>query len=176
MHRFSRTDVFIALVVTSALIVASCGRSSSSQGPETAQAALGQRTYKRVCITCHQADGRGISGVYPTLHRTRWTLGDRGRLIRLVLHGMEGPVEVKGQPYNQLMPPLGGQLSDEEVAAVLTFVRQHFGNDVSAITPAEVAAVRQVSKQQSTYDPSVLWKTTGVPKRTQEHSSTKAEK
>lgn len=147
------------------VLVAGCGGTEERAGGSEAeqQPTLGERIYQQQCATCHQADGEGIGGVYPTLHETKWTEGDAGRLIRLVLHGMEGPVEVKGLTYDQRMQPLS-YLSDEEIAAVLTFVREHFGNEAAAVQSEEVAAVRAATADRSTvWAPSVLWEQTGIP-------------
>ena len=71
----------------------------------------------RYCATCHQPDGSGVEGAFPSLHQTEWTEGDRGRLIRLVLYGMQGPIEVNGAVYNNVMTP-HGFLTDEQVAGL----------------------------------------------------------
>lgn len=162
MYRLaSRLSVFAFLII--AALLAGCGgEASEGNAPQTKQMAQGRQVYQRQCLTCHQANGKGISGIYPTLHQTRWSEGDKGRLIRLVLHGMEGPIEVKGQSYDQLMQP-HSYLTNEEIAAVLTFVRQNFGNDASAVSAEDVAAVRAASNQQGTWTPDVLRGRTGVP-------------
>jgi mono/diheme cytochrome c family protein len=157
-----------AAVATLALLLGSgCGggRAGDTGGSNAAQkkVALGQRVYQQQCATCHQAGGRGVDGVYPPLHETRWTTGDRGRLIRLVLHGMEGPVEVKGRTYDQVMQSRS-YLSDQQVAAVLTYVRRHFGNDASAVQASEVAAVRAATAgRDGPWAPDALWQATGLP-------------
>ncbi len=152
----------LALVLAGGLL-AGCANEPMPDTPEARFEALGRRTYKSACITCHQADGRGLAGVYPTLHQTEWTEGDKGRLIRLVLHGMRGPVKVGGQTYDGWMQPLG-RLSDDQIAAVLTFVRQSFGNDASVVTPDEVTRVRAATAGRSEpWHPDALWQTTGIP-------------
>jgi mono/diheme cytochrome c family protein/glucose/arabinose dehydrogenase/lysophospholipase L1-like esterase len=103
------------------------------------------------CITCHQKDGQGLPAAqFPPIAGTRWTTGSEERLIRLTLHGMLGPIEVSGQKYAGLVPmtPFRG-LSDEEIAAVLTYVRNSFGNQASVITPDQVRAVREATKDQT---------------------------
>ena len=163
VFRSSKITLLAALLL--APLLGGCGGGERAPGGSAAQQqmAFGQRVYQQQCITCHQAGGRGVSGIYPTLHQTKWTEGDRGRLIRLVLHGMEGPVEIKGETYDQRMQPLS-YLTDEQVAAVLTYVRQNFGNDASAVAPQEVAAVRAAtSGRQSVWNPDTLWQATGIP-------------
>ncbi len=154
-----------ALVLCAAVVgLAACseGEAPENESPEARLMALGRQTYRRTCITCHQADGRGIPGTYPPLRETAWTEGDPGRLIRLVLDGMHGPIEVKGKTYDQIMTPLG-YLTDEQIAAVLTFVRQHFGNEAGPVTPEQVAAVRAADEHEGLWTPDVLWERTDIP-------------
>lgn len=101
----------------------------------------GQKIYHTYCAACHQRDGKGSSPRYPPLDGTDWVTGNKERLIRLTLEGLEGTIEVKGVEYEGVMPQ-HSFLSDEEAAEVLTFIRQNFGNDASAITAEEVRAVR----------------------------------
>ena len=165
----SRARLPVAAVATFTLLLGGgCGGEADDAGragsaAQQNRAALGRRVYQQQCATCHQAGGRGVEGVYPPLHETRWTTGDRGRLIRLVLHGMEGPVEVKGRAYDQVMQPRS-YLSDQQVAAVLTYVRRHFGNDASAVQASEVAAVRAATAgRDGPWAPDALWQATGLP-------------
>jgi len=111
------------------------------------------------CVTCHQPDGHGLPDAgFPPIAGTDWTQGDPEVLIKLTLHGLIGPIEVKGRQYPGQVPmtPFGGLLDDEEVAAVLTYVRNHFGNKASAITPAQVAKVREATGTRTFYTPEEL--------------------
>ena len=165
MHEIASPPLIVGSSLLFVLVLAGCGggNASENRSPEQQRMALGQRVYQQQCVTCHQADGRGVGGVYPTLHETKWTTGDKGRLIRLVLHGMEGPMKVKGQRYNQRMRSLS-YLTDEQIAAVLTYVRQRFGNDARAVAPEEVAAVRATTaSREEAWTPSALWQETGIP-------------
>ena len=109
----------------------------------------GEAVYLAKCVSCHMIDGKGIAGVFPPLNNTSWVTGDKGRLIRVVLDGLSGPVEVQGETYAGIMSGWKAILSDEEVAAVLTYIRESFGNDASPVKTAEVALVRNTSKQRS---------------------------
>jgi mono/diheme cytochrome c family protein len=102
----------------------------------------GQKVYNVACLPCHQADGNGVPGMHPSLRESDWVMGDKERLIRIVLEGMEGEIEVHGETFNSVMAPLS-HLSSEQVAQVLTFVRQSFGNDAPEVTEEEVARVRE---------------------------------
>ena len=114
------------------------------------------------CVTCHQADGGGLSpSGFPGLIGTKWVLGNDERLIKIVLKGIMGPIEVNGNKYAGQVPmtPFGGMLSDEEVAAVLTYVRNAFGNKAPAILPEKVKAVRESEKnKKGFYSPDELLK------------------
>lgn len=101
----------------------------------------GQALYMKVCITCHQKDGGGVPRLNPPLIKTSYVLGDKKRLINIVLKGLNQPIEIEEEEYSNPMPAQP-QLTDQQVADVLTFVRNNFGNKASPITPAEVKAVR----------------------------------
>jgi mono/diheme cytochrome c family protein len=109
---------------------------------------LGKKNYELVCATCHQANGLGVAGIYPPLAGSEWVNGSEERVIRIVLYGLKGAVKVKGTEYSAAAMPVIGKVpgspynwSDEKVAAVLTYVRQSFGNSAPAITAEQVAAV-----------------------------------
>ncbi|MBL0743995.1 c-type cytochrome [Chryseolinea lacunae] len=106
------------------------------------EAVGGQKTFELYCATCHQKNGKGASGRFPSLVNTEWVLGDKKRLIGIVLNGMEGNIEVNGENFVNAMPQ-HSFLSDEDVAKVLTYVRESFGNKASAVETAEVTAVRK---------------------------------
>lgn len=116
----------------------------------------GKEIYGRegFCATCHQPDGRGLDASgFPPLTGTRWVQGDEQRLIKLVLKGLQGPIEVNGKKYGGHVPmtPFEGMLNDEEVAAVLTYVRNAFGNKASAIRPEQVKEVRASVKEKKDF-------------------------
>jgi mono/diheme cytochrome c family protein/glucose/arabinose dehydrogenase len=107
----------------------------------------GEKIYHQpgYCVTCHQADGRGLPDAgFPPLANTEWVLGDEERLVKIILNGLMGPIEVNGRKYpgHAPMTPYGGLLGDREIASVLTFVRNAFGNSASALSADQVKAVR----------------------------------
>ena len=116
---------------------------------EPTAAADGRAVYARTCQTCHQANGAGLPGAFPPLTASEYVNGDKARLIRIVLHGLTGPITVNGQNYNGLMTPWK-MLSDAEIAAVLTYERSNFQNNASAVTAAEVAAQRSATASRTT--------------------------
>jgi glucose/arabinose dehydrogenase len=105
------------------------------------QTLAGAKLYTTYCATCHQQNGLGDGQRFPPLAGAEWVTQNKKRLINVVLNGLEGPIEVKGQAYTGVMPQ-HSFLSDEEVSQVLTFIRQSFGNNAGGISAAEVAAVR----------------------------------
>jgi mono/diheme cytochrome c family protein len=137
---------------------------SSLKGAEQALFAQGKAIYARegYCGTCHQPDGKGLSASgFPPLTGTKWVTGNEERLIKIVLNGLHGPIEVSGQKYPGQVPmtPFGGMLKDEEVAAVLTYVRNAFGNTAPAVTPQKVKTVRAATQGKTGfYTPEELLK------------------
>jgi mono/diheme cytochrome c family protein len=109
--------------------------------PTPEQMAAGQSVYTATCLACHQATGTGVPGLFPPLAESDYLMADKERSIRVVLQGLTGPITVNGQAYNMVMPPLAN-LSDKDVAAVLSYVRNTWGNSGDAVTPEEVAKVR----------------------------------
>ncbi len=103
----------------------------------------GKEIYATRCIDCHRADGQGVDGTFPPLADSELLLDPDARTpIRIVLHGLAGPVKVRGEKYTGYMPPFGF-LSDAKLAAVLTYVRSAWGNDASPVSPEAVKAVRE---------------------------------
>ena len=137
---------------------------SSLKGAEQALFAQGKALYARegYCGTCHQPDGKGLSASgFPPLSGTKWVTGNEERLIKIVLNGLHGPIEVSGTKYPGQVPmtPFGGMLKDEEVAAVLTYVRNSFGNTAPAVTPEKVKTVRAATQGKTGfYSPEELLK------------------
>lgn len=105
----------------------------------------GAKVYSFYCGTCHQRDGQGASGRFPPLANASYVTGNKSLLISIVLKGMEGPIVVNGEHYEGTMPQ-HSFLGDEEIANVLTYIRENFGNNASPVTPEEVAKVREALK------------------------------
>jgi mono/diheme cytochrome c family protein len=114
-------------------------------GPPEPEPVSGAQVYSSRCASCHQSNGQGVSGAFPTLIGTSW-VENKGQIIRILLHGMQGEVVVQGETYNGVMPAWGATLSDEEIAAVITHVRQSWTNDYGEVTVDEVAAVRSATE------------------------------
>ena len=105
--------------------------------------ARGKRVYNSTCVACHQSHGRGQAGQFPPLAGSDWVNGvGPNRMIRIVLHGLQGAIKVNDVEFNGQMAALGAQLSDQQVADVLSFVRTEWGNAGSFVSAAEVATIR----------------------------------
>ncbi|MDO1444957.1 PQQ-dependent sugar dehydrogenase [Rhodocytophaga aerolata] len=109
----------------------------------------GEKIYNTYCGSCHQRNGLGDNSRFPPLANSDWVVGDKNRLIEVVLNGLQGPIEVKGQSYNNVMPQ-HSFLGNEDIAQVLTYIRQNFGNTASAINADEVNKVRNALHVQNT--------------------------
>jgi nitrite reductase (NO-forming) len=102
----------------------------------------GKRVYLQNCAMCHQTDGTGLPNVFPPLAQSDYLMADKARSIGIVLHGLSGPITVNGQRYDGVMPPQV-MLNDEQIAHVLTFIRNSWGNTGEAVTTEEVKAIRE---------------------------------
>jgi glucose/arabinose dehydrogenase/mono/diheme cytochrome c family protein len=107
----------------------------------------GAQVYNTYCIFCHQHNGKGDGNRFPPLDSSEWVIGDKKNLIDIVLNGLNKQIEVKGKPYNNLMPQ-HSFLRDEDIAEVLTYIRQNFKNNSSAVTGREVSKVRNSSEKK----------------------------
>jgi mono/diheme cytochrome c family protein/glucose/arabinose dehydrogenase len=116
----------------------------------------GQAIYAKegYCSTCHQADGKGLpSSGFPSLSGTPWVTGNEERLVKIILKGMMGAIEVNGKSYKGQVPmtPFEGLLNDEEIASVATFIRNSFGNEAAAVSPEKVKQVRAAIKNKKDF-------------------------
>lgn len=105
----------------------------------------GQDTYETYCIACHQANGKGTLGINPPLVDSDWVSGDKTRLIKTVILGLNEPQIINGVIYNNAMPA-HDYLEDTELANLLTFVRKKYGEMPDSVTVAEVKSVRESLK------------------------------
>jgi mono/diheme cytochrome c family protein len=113
----------------------------AAQQPAQTSKQRGSALYKQYCLTCHQADGSGVPRMNPPLIKTSYVSGDKKKLIKWVLQGSVEKVPIDGQTYSNNMPPQS-YLTDQQVADILTYIRSSFGNKATAITVADVKAVR----------------------------------
>ena len=102
----------------------------------------GQAVYSRTCIACHQPTGLGLPPVFPPLAGSEWIAKSASIAVRNIVNGMMGPVTVKGVTYNSMMPPVAG-LTDKDIADVVTYVNNSFGNTGATVTEDEVKAIKK---------------------------------
>ena len=108
----------------------------------------GAKIYQQFCSACHQMNGKGASGRFPPLIETDWVSGDKERLIKVLLNGMEGSLKVGDEVYNGVMPQ-HSFLKDKEIADVLTYVRSSFGNKSSEVSENEVQEIRKAQEESN---------------------------
>ncbi len=132
------------LFVSSLLIVGIVAILQSQTGA-TSSKAKGKEVYNKYCLACHQSDGGGVPRMNPPLSGTEYVNGNKQRIIGIVLKGLNSPLEINGETYENPMAS-HAFLKDEQIANVLTYVRSSFGNKSSAITATEVKAVRAKMK------------------------------
>ena len=105
----------------------------------------GKKLYVLNCVTCHQATGAGLPGTYPPLAGSDWVNGNEEAIVRIMIHGLTGPVKVSGATYGSAaMPafgPLGSNWKPEKIAYVLTYIRQEWGNKSPPVTKETVARI-----------------------------------
>jgi len=109
--------------------------------PDADSMKRGQAVYSRTCIACHQPTGMGLPPVFPPLAGSEWIAKSASIAVRNITNGMIGPVTVKGTTYTSMMPPVAG-VSDKDIADVVTYVNNSFGNSGAAVTEAEVKAIK----------------------------------
>jgi mono/diheme cytochrome c family protein len=112
-------------------------------------AADGGAIFAARCAVCHQASGMGIPGAFPPLAGSNWVDGREAAVIQILLHGVQGSLTVNGVAYNGAMPTFGDQLSDVQIAAVVSYVRSQWGNKAGAVDAALVRAQRASSASRS---------------------------
>jgi mono/diheme cytochrome c family protein len=127
------------------------GGGGAAKGPPDPMV-VGKRLYTANCVACHQATGQGVAGQFPTLVGSEWVLtegwhGDN-HLVKILLHGLQGPIQVKGDTYNGAMPPWK-QLKDDQIASILTYIRNEWGNSAPPITAEQVAKIREETAAQT---------------------------
>ncbi len=152
--RFLKNVLLVGIVAIGAVACSSASNSSASSKATTAAetaapaataagaaVASGASVYSTNCSSCHQANGQGVAGAFPPLAANPAVAGDAKHVIHIVKFGLSGSLNVAGKTYNGMMPAWSSQLSDGDIASVITYVRSSWGNKGSAVTTAEVSAV-----------------------------------
>ncbi len=132
-----------------AAFLSGCGKDPDP--PHLAEADQGRAGFESYCSACHQLDGSGTEGGAPPLAASPWVAGADARLVRIVLHGVRGRMEVGGKTYDLEMPGFGPILTDAQIADLLSFVRRRFGGSSAPVTPAAVGRIRAETLSHDTY-------------------------
>jgi len=131
------------------------GRTLADLGPAAAPAPGATvdagALYAAQCAACHQATGKGLAGVFPPLDGSEWVRGDERVLVNILLHGIDGEIEVLGTKYQGAMPPFE-RLSDHELAAIATWLRSQWSNEAPGVDAAVVAAERAAQHRTSPFE------------------------
>jgi mono/diheme cytochrome c family protein len=122
----------------------------TTERPDDESKVDGMSVYNSVCAACHQQDGQGLPGAFPPLVGSDWLLKGPETPIRIVLHGLSGSIDVNGATFNNIMPEWGSRLSNEEIAAVLTYARSTWGNSAPEISEEMVDKIRQQTSDRTT--------------------------
>jgi mono/diheme cytochrome c family protein len=111
----------------------------------------GKARYLGLCAACHQPTGLGLGGLAPPLADSEWVLGSEQRAVRIVLHGVHGPITSNGVAFAIEMPPLGGALDDTAIAEILTYVRNEWGNQAPPVEAATVKSIRAATPNRDAW-------------------------
>ena len=122
---------------------------NAQTNPQIVKASIerGQKVYLKVCLSCHMADGGGVPHMNPPLSQSSYVVGDKAKIIYIVLHGLETREPIDDEYYSNNMAA-HTDLNNQQIADVLTYIRNSFGNKASAVSVAEVKAVRSGEKKK----------------------------
>lgn len=134
--------IYSIILLAGFIAVLTSARLSPSQDKLKASMERGKKVYENTCLACHQINGSGVPGMNPPLKKTKWVVGDKKTLINVVLKGMDEEIVVDDETYSNVMPAFAN-LSDQEIADVLTYIRNSFGNKASQINEADVKKLRE---------------------------------
>jgi mono/diheme cytochrome c family protein len=134
--QMKKTGFIVVLVAGAGIMIAAQTKPVPKKNMDA-----GKKVYDTYCLVCHQQDGAGVPRLNPPLVKTTYVLGDKKRLINIILKGMNEEIEIDGNFYSNVMAA-HDFLGDQEIADLLTYVRNSFGNKASMITPAEVKTER----------------------------------
>ena len=145
-----------ALVVTLAMIVEVCADEKPNAETLATSSKLepsrsGAIHYEKLCSGCHGGDGLALAGEAPPLVGSTWVSGPEVRLIRIVTHGVRGPIQVAGKTYDREMPGVSHKLSDREIAYLVAFIRSRWGVGGAPTTTDTVRRIRVASKNRNRY-------------------------
>jgi len=123
---------------------------STAQDAAADQLTEGKKHYMLICVACHQPTGLGLPAVFPPIAKSPYVNGSAERFASIILKGNAGPFTIEGKPYNQIMPPQEATLTDDKIAAIMTYVRANFGNTPAPVTAEVVASARKKHAERKT--------------------------
>ncbi|TKG95977.1 cytochrome c [Puteibacter caeruleilacunae] len=132
-----RTTFFTLII----LLIVSCGTKKTQQPIDQKVIKSGEQLYLRHCLSCHQKDGQGTPNMNPPLANNKTVTGDPEKLTKIVLFGQTGKIVVNGEEYNGIMAP-HSHLTDKQLAEILTYIRNNWGNQANEITQKQVQTIR----------------------------------
>jgi len=136
----------VLLIFGALFLLASC-TTSAPQHHKNPQAAKGEALYQVSCGACHQSNGQGLEGIAPPLAGTRWASESEERLARIVLHGLRGSITVADKEYNLEMPALGF-FNDQDIAAILTYIRAAWGKPAESVSEETIGKIRTQTRER----------------------------
>lgn len=147
MRPMQMSRVAVVVGMLSGLSVANAQKPASKKPTATKAVAApdGSKIFSTTCSVCHQMDGAGKEGLWPPLAGSEWVMGGEAKLVRIIIHGLTGPVEVAGETFSGAMPGWGAVLEDRDIAAVATYIRSAWGNKAAPITAAKVTSIRKAT-------------------------------
>jgi mono/diheme cytochrome c family protein len=140
--------LMVSMIVVAAPCSVSAQTKPTTRAPSAAPAPSGAQVFATTCAACHQPTGTGVPEKYPPLAGSEIAAGDEERLIRIVLHGLRGDVEVQGEVFSGDMPGWGASLTNAQIASVLTYVRSAWGNAAPPILATRVAGIRTATTKR----------------------------
>ena len=146
-----RKPPVLALLLAFGLTAEDRVQTKSGSGGSSASIRSGATHYERLCAGCHGSDGLALDEEAPPLAGSSWLAGPETRLIRIVMHGVKGPIQVGDKIYDREMPGVGRKLSDREMASMLSFVRNRWGASSAPITPEAVRRIRAAAGNRHRY-------------------------
>jgi mono/diheme cytochrome c family protein len=136
-----RTSLFV--IISAAFLIRIIAREEKVSGQ--VDQLTGGQLYAKHCLSCHQEDGKGVHGMFPPLAGNAKITGPSTDIIRIVLFGLTGSITVNDRDYNQPMPPQG-YLNDSQIADILNYVRNSWGNKAPPVTADDVLKTRKLGK------------------------------
>ncbi len=137
------TKIALAPLLAAALLAYAAAPSASAGSARSGGARAGEMIFAANCTGCHGAAGAGQPGIFPSLRANPYVSGDPKRVIHTVKFGLTGKIVAKGAAFDGQMPAWTGTLTDPQIADVITYIRTSWGNKGSAVTTAQVSAVKK---------------------------------